>query len=129
MKCVRLFILHQHYDYSYETATLTVMADIQLQMDQFATAPALTTIGELMEILDIISAKSQMQQGSSHVESSHRRLASGKPQCYICILSLQPNAVSNWSLIMQSRCGEPVSLYPCTTPPQPITIPELDSNE
>jgi len=34
-------------------------------MYQFAPAPVLTTLGELMEILDIVSAKSQMLQGTS----------------------------------------------------------------
>jgi len=34
-------------------------------MDQFAPAPELTTFGELMEMLEIVSAKSQMLQGSS----------------------------------------------------------------
>jgi len=48
-------------------------------MNQFAPAPALRIFGEMMEILDIISPKSQMQQGSSQVESSHMRLASGTP--------------------------------------------------
>jgi hypothetical protein len=43
----------------YRTATLTVMAVIKPQLNQFALGTALTTFGELMEIHLSVSAKSQ----------------------------------------------------------------------
>jgi len=98
-------------------------------MDQFAPAPVLTTFGELMEILDIVSAKLQMPQGTSQAESRHTRLASWKPRSYICIVSLPPDVEPNSSPIKQSKPVELVSFDPSISPPQPITIQELDSDE
>jgi len=91
-------------------------------MDQFAPAPAQTTFGELMEIHDIVSAKLQILQGTSQAESSHTRLATGKPQSYIRISSLSPGTVPNSSPIKQLKPVNAGSFYPCISPPQPITI-------
>ena len=102
----------QEYDYSYRTATLQVTAVDKPQMDQFAPAPAQTTLGELMEILDVIRAKSLMLQGTSHAESSHMRLAPRTPQSYICILSPEPEVLPNSSLIKQSKPDKPVNFHP-----------------
>jgi len=43
---------------------LQVTAVDKPQIDQFAPAPALTTFGELLEILDTVSANSLMLQGT-----------------------------------------------------------------
>jgi len=85
------------------------MAVNKPQIDQFAPAPALTSCGELMEILDIISAKLQMPQGTSHVKSSHMRFPSGKSQSYIFIFSPPSDTVPNLSLIKTLKHVNPVS--------------------
>jgi hypothetical protein len=71
------------------------MAVMMPQLDQFSPASALTTFGELMEIFDIVSTKSQMQQGSSQVDSRHVRFASRKSLFDICASSLPPHVLSN----------------------------------
>jgi len=87
----------------YATATLTVTAVIKLQMDQVAPAPTLTTVGEMMEINDIISGKLQKPQGTPEAECSRIRLAFGKPQSPICTWSHQGNGVPNSFPIKQLK--------------------------
>jgi hypothetical protein len=41
------------------------MADVKPEMDQYASVPALTTMVEWMEIVDIVSANWQMMLGTS----------------------------------------------------------------
>jgi hypothetical protein len=105
------------------------MAVDMAQIDQFAPAPALTTFGELMQILDIVSTTSQMPQATSQAESCHMRLASRKRQSNIGISSLPPDMVPSLSPVKQSKLIILVSFYPCISPSQPITIQELDSDE
>jgi len=57
------------------------------------------------------------------------RLASRKPQSYICISSRQPDTVSNLSLIKSLKLLESVNFYICKLPPLLIPIPQLDSDE
>jgi hypothetical protein len=59
VQCERFFVLHHEQDSRYRTATFTVKAVSKLQMDQCAPATAQTPFGELMEILDSVSKKSQ----------------------------------------------------------------------
>jgi hypothetical protein len=82
-----------------------------------------------MKILDIVSAESQMQQGSSQIQSSHMRLASLTLQSDIGISSLSPDMVSNSSPMQQWNPVEPVCFNACRRPPQAITIQELDLDE
>jgi hypothetical protein len=75
------------------TATLTVMGVVKAQMELLPPTPVLTTSGELIETHDSVSAKSHMPQGISEVEYSLMRLASGKLQFYICIVSVPPDPI------------------------------------
>jgi len=44
----------------YRTANLKVLAVVKPQTDTIAVTPSLTTFGELLEALDVVSGQSQM---------------------------------------------------------------------
>jgi len=61
------------------TSELKVPAVVKPQTDNDAAAPAPTTLGVLMECLDIVPGIWQMPQVTSRLGSCHIRLGSGKP--------------------------------------------------
>jgi hypothetical protein len=109
-------------DKKYGTAELRVQAVVKPQTNYGVAAPALTTFGELMECLDIVPRRSQILQGTSRPGSTHMRVGSGMPQSDTCIPGLGPTTEVDSSPMVNAKPIEPVSIYPCTTPPQLITI-------
>jgi len=59
VECEQFFILHHLQDLRSRTAILIVKAVIQPEIDQFAHANAPTKFGEMMEIRDSVSRKSE----------------------------------------------------------------------
>jgi len=70
-----------------------------------------------------------MLQETSRAKIGHLRSALGKPQSEVAISALNPDAVSNWLAVQNSKPVKPVSLYLCIDPLKPITIQELNSDE
>jgi len=58
-------------DEKYGTSDLRVPAVVDLESDDDAAAPALTTFGKLRECLDIVPGISRMLQGISRPGSRH----------------------------------------------------------
>jgi len=94
------------------TSELRVPAVVQLQTDDDAVAPALTSFADLMECLDIVAEKSQMPQGTSRLESSQYKPWPVKPQFNVSIPGLEPGAEANSSPLLHVKPVEPVSFYP-----------------
>jgi len=97
-------------------------------MDQFSPATALTIFGELMEIHDSVSGKSQCRKEHPK-HGSHMRLAYRKPPSHIGILALITDPIPNLSPIKQLKPVKPVCFYHCIFPPYLLTIQEMDSDE
>ena len=108
---------------------LKVPAVIKSQMDNVAVAPPPTTVGELLETLEIVPGISRMLQCTPRPGSSHMRVGSGKPKSPERISSLLPGAESDSLLITYATLVQPVSAYHCILPPELITIKKLDSDE
>ena len=109
-------------DMTYGSSALRVLAVVQPQTADNAVVPALATIGELMECLDIVPGILQMPQGTSRPGSSHIRLGSVKPLSNTSISGLAPAAKPDSSLIQKVNPVELISFYPCIYPPQLFTI-------
>jgi len=73
-------------DKKYGTSKLMVPAVVQLQTNEAAPAPPLTTFGELMDSHDIVPGISQTPQGTFQPGSSHITLGLVKPQSNSSIL-------------------------------------------
>jgi hypothetical protein len=97
----------------YSTSELRVQADIRLQTDNDPAAPALTTIGQRMECLDIVAGISQIPQQASRPGSCHIQLELVMPQWNTSILVLEPALEHDWSVFLQAKPVESVSFYPC----------------
>jgi len=67
----------------------------KLQINDDAAAPAPTTLGELIDFVDIVPGISQMPQGTSRPGSCHVWLGSGKPQLHTVIAGLAPTTEPN----------------------------------
>jgi len=104
-------------DKKYGTADLMVPVVIQPQTDDDASAPPPTTLGELMERLDIVPGISQMPQGTSRPGSSHIRLGSVKLQSNTTISGLEPATEPDTLPLLKAKPVETVSYYPCLEPP------------
>jgi hypothetical protein len=100
-------------DKKYDTSELRVPAVVQPQTNADATAPALRSLGELMESLDIVPGISQMLQGTSGPGSSHFRIRSVQPQSKTSISSLEPATERDMSPLLKAKPVEPVCFYPC----------------
>jgi hypothetical protein len=100
-------------DKKYGTSEFRVKVVIQPQTNDDALAPPPTTIGELMETLDIIPGISQKPQGTSRPGSSHIRQGSVKPQSKSSIPSGEPAAEPHSSMLLKAKPVEPVSFYLC----------------
>ena len=100
-------------DQKYGTAESRVQVVVQPQTDDDASAPPLTTFGELMERPDIVPGISQMLQGTSRLRSGHIRLGSVKQQSNTSVSGLEPAAEPNMSPLLNAKPVEPVSIYPC----------------
>jgi len=100
-------------DEKYCTSELRVPAVVQPQTEDDVASPALTTFGELMECLDIVTGTSQMVQATTGSGSSKIRLGSGKPQSNTNIAGLTPSAEPNFSPFLLAKPVELVSFYPC----------------
>ena len=99
-----------------------VLAVIKPQTTDDAAAPAPTTLGELLESLDIVPGISEIAQWTSQPGSSHIRLGSGKPQLNTGIASFAPGAEPASLCIQRVKPVEPPSCCRCIKPPQLITI-------
>jgi hypothetical protein len=93
------------------------MAVVKLQMVYIAHTSTGTTCGERMEILDIVSRKSQMPQATSLADSCHIRLASGKTKSNMYTMSHLLNAVPNGLSSNQSMPVKPMCRYLSILPP------------
>ena len=106
-------------DKKYGTFELRVPAVIQPQTNDDAPASPLTTIGELMESVDVVTRKSQRLQGTSQPGSSHIRLGSVKPQSKSSIPCGEQTGEPDSSKLLKAKplepvsSVEPVSFYPC----------------
>jgi len=100
-------------DMKYGTTELKVPAVGKPQTDMTAATPLPTTLGDLMQALDIISGQSQSQQVTSAQGSSQMRLGSEKPLTDNHIVPSMPNAVPNLSQVEIAKPVQPVSFYPC----------------
>ena len=104
-------------DKKYGTSGLQVPAVVQKQTGDDATTPVPSTIGELLEGLDIVPGISPMPQGTSRPESSHIRLDSVEPQSNTSISGLESTAERNASPLLNAKPVVPVSFYPSIKPP------------
>jgi len=100
-------------DKKYSTSELKVPAVVQLQPEDDAASPALTTCEELMKCLDTVPGISQLPQGTTHTESSHMRPESGKPQLNMSIHGLAPSAEPDSSPFLTSKLVTPLNFHPC----------------
>jgi len=66
-------------DKKYGPLELNVPAVVKLWTDDDAAAPPPTTLGQLMEFLDLVPGKSQMPAGTSGPGSCHMRPGSAQP--------------------------------------------------
>jgi len=67
-ECDQVFILHHLQNSTSSIAILIAKAVIQLEFDQFAHATEPTTFGELLEIHDSLSGKSQCRKETPGIE-------------------------------------------------------------
>jgi len=104
-------------DKKYGTSELRVPAVVHPQTNDDAPAPPPTTFGELMESLDIVPGISWRLQGTTRPGSGHIRLSSVKPQSKSHIPSGEPAAEPDSSMLLKAKPVEPVSFYPCISPP------------
>jgi len=104
-------------DETYGTSYLRLLAVIQPETDDEATAPAATTFGEHMVFLDIVPEISQMLQGTSRPARSQIRLRVVKPQSTTSIAGLEPAVELNLSTLVNAKPVEPESFYPCMESP------------
>ena len=88
-------------DKKYGTCESRVPAVIKLQMEDDAVAPATTTVGELMECLDIVPGLLQMLEGTSVEGNIYITLGFRKPQSHTGIANLAPAAKPNSSPIQK----------------------------
>ena len=68
VECDQVFILHHLKDSRSRIAILIAKAVCQPEFDQFAHATAPTTFGELLEIHDSVSGKSQFRKEPPGIE-------------------------------------------------------------
>jgi len=104
-------------DNKYGTSAFWVPAVVQQQTDDDAATPVPTMIGELLECLDIVLGISHMPPGTSRPASSHIRLGSVKPQSNTTISGFEPAPELDMSPLLKAKRVEPVSFYPCLSPP------------
>jgi len=103
---------HQR-DNNYSTSELWVLGVIQPQTGDDTAAHAPTTIGELIEWLDIVPEVAQMAQRTSRPGSGGMRLASGKPQWDMSIPGFVPTTGPDSPPLLIAEPVEPVPFYPC----------------
>jgi hypothetical protein len=84
---------------------------VQLQTDDVAPAPALTTCGECVECVENVPGISQSPQGTSRPRTSHVRLGLVKPQSNMSIPSLAPDGEPDSSPLLQVKPVETGSFY------------------
>jgi len=100
-------------DKKYGTSKMRVPAIVEPQTNQDAPAPPQPTVGELMEILDIVPGISQRPQGTSRQGSRHIRLGSVKQQPKARIPGGELAAEPDSSIMLKAKPVDPVSFYPC----------------
>jgi len=96
----------------YGMTELNVPAVVKPQTDTTAATPSPTTLGELMQVLDIVPGQSQMLQVTSCQGSSPMMLGSEKPQADNDIVSLMPDAVPDSSEREIATPVQPLSICP-----------------
>jgi hypothetical protein len=109
-------------DKKYGTSALQVPAVIQQQTDINAPTPVPTTIGDLLDCLDIVPGISKLLQGTSRTGRSHIRLCSGKLQLNAGISDVGPTAKPDALANQTAKRAELVSFYNGISRPQIITI-------
>jgi len=100
-------------DKKHGTSDLRVPAVVQPHTDDDTALPSLTTVGELLECLDIVPRKFQMLQGTTRPGSCHIRLGSADPQSNTSTPRLVLSAQHNSSPFLIVNLVEPLSFYPC----------------
>jgi len=85
-------------------------------MDHDGATPVPTTIGELLDCLDMVSGISQMPQGTSGQGSSHIGRGSVKPQSNTSTSGVDGAAQRYKSPLLKVMPVEPVSSYLCIWP-------------
>jgi hypothetical protein len=91
------------------TSKWSVPAVVQPQMNTDSPAPPVTTFGEHMESLDSVPGISHWPQGTARSGSSHSRLGSVKLLSNWSILSGEPVAESDLSMLLKAMSFETVS--------------------
>jgi len=109
-------------DKKYGMTELRFPVVVKPHTDHVATAPALTSFGELTECLHSVSRILELPQGTSRPGSSHIKLGSIKPESNKGIAGLLPNTEADSSHIQTAKPVQPVSNDPCMLPPQLIGI-------
>jgi hypothetical protein len=96
------------------------------QTNEVAATPASTSLGELLECLDIDWGIPHIPQGTFWPGSSHIRLGSGKPQSNKPIASLLNNTEPYSSQMKRLQAVEPVSFCQCNLPARLFTLLKSD---
>ena len=109
-------------DMKYGMTELKVPALLKSHTDSTAATPSPTTLGELMQTLDIVPGQSQMPQVTSRQGRSQMMLGSEKPHADNHIVPPMPTAVPDLSQIEIPKPVQPISFYPCILRPKLITI-------
>ena len=100
-------------DKKYGSSALRVLEVIQQQTDDDAVTPVLTTIGELLECLDIVTGILQMPQRTPQPGSSHSNVGSVKPLSNTTIYAFEPSAELDTSSLLKAKHVQPASFCPC----------------
>jgi len=100
-------------DKKYGTSDLSVLAVINPQTEDDAAARAPTTIGELIECVDIVPGILQMPQETSRPGSRQLWVGSRKPQSNTSISGPRPAVALISSLIQNAKPFVLGNLHPC----------------
>jgi hypothetical protein len=100
-------------DMKYGMIELMVSAVLKSNTDMTVPTPSPTTLGELMQTLDIDPRLLQMPKVTSRPGSSQIRLGSEKPQTHSHIAHPFADMVSELSQLEVGKSVEPVSFYRC----------------
>jgi hypothetical protein len=104
-------------DMKYGTAELKVLAVLQHQIDTTAATPSLTTFGQHMQTVEIVSGQSHMPAVTSRPGCSQPRLGLDKPESHTFTLVFSPNAEPDLIPIPDTKPAAALSFYHCIRHP------------
>jgi len=96
----------------YGMTQLKVVGVMKPQTDMTAATPSAITLGEFMQVLDMVPGQSQMLQVPSGMWHSQMRLGLEKPQADNHIVYLMPDQVADSSQREIVTPIQPVRIYP-----------------